>query len=68
MYLGMSLFLLAAGAIMTWAVEFDVAGIAIGTVGIILMVVGALGVVASLVVGRRPLRQQTVIGDRHRMR
>ncbi len=68
MYVGVSLLLLAVGAILTWAVEFDVAGIAIGTVGIILMVVGALGIVASLVVGRRPLRHELAVGDRHRMR
>lgn len=44
-----SLLMIAAGAIMTWAVTATVAGISINTVGIILMVVGAVGLVLSIV-------------------
>ena len=48
MGIGVSLFLLAVGAICYWALEFDIAGIDIDAVGVILMVIGALGLVLSL--------------------
>jgi hypothetical protein len=41
--------LIAAGAIMVWAVNTTASGISIDTVGIILMVVGAAGLVLALV-------------------
>jgi hypothetical protein len=44
-----SLLLIAVGAIMTWAVSATVAGLNIHTVGIILMVVGAAGLVLSVI-------------------
>jgi hypothetical protein len=44
-----SLLMIAAGAIMTWAVTATVAGLNIHTVGIILMVVGAAGLVLSVI-------------------
>jgi hypothetical protein len=51
MGIGVSVFLMAAGAIMTFAVETEsTEGININTVGIILMIVGVLGLVASLVI------------------
>jgi hypothetical protein len=46
--IGASLFLIAAGAILAWAVEFESSGIDLNTVGIILMVVGVIGLVLSL--------------------
>jgi hypothetical protein len=49
MYTGISLFLIAVGAIMAFAVTATVAGIKIETAGIILMVVGALGLIVSLI-------------------
>jgi hypothetical protein len=49
MSLGASLFLLAVGAILTFAVEAEVAGLDIDTVGIILMIVGAIGLLFSIV-------------------
>src|SRR5690606_30281723 len=42
MGIGVSVFLIAVGAILTWAVEWTAEGINLDTVGIILMVVGAL--------------------------
>jgi hypothetical protein len=48
MGIGTSLFLIAVGAILNWAVTATVAGININTVGIILMVVGVLGLVISM--------------------
>ena len=44
-----SLILIAVGAVLTWAVTTTVSGVDINTVGIILMVVGAAGLVLSLV-------------------
>jgi hypothetical protein len=49
MGLGVSLFLIAAGAILTWAVNATVAGLDINTVGVILMVVGIVGLVLSMI-------------------
>ena len=48
MGIGVSLILIAAGAILTWAVNATVSGLDINTVGVILMVVGAVGLVLSL--------------------
>lgn len=49
MGIGVGLLLLAAGAILAFAVEVDsTGGFNINTIGIILMVVGAIGVVASM--------------------
>ncbi len=49
MGIGVSVFLLAVGAIMAFALDVDVEGLEVGTVGIILMIVGALGLLISLV-------------------
>ena len=48
MGIGVSLILVAAGAILTWAVNATVSGVDINTVGVILMVVGIVGLVLSL--------------------
>lgn len=48
MGIGVSLILVAAGAILTWAVSATVSGLNIHTVGVILMVVGAIGLLLSL--------------------
>ena len=48
MSIGFSLFALAVGAILKFAVTAHVAGISISTVGVILMVVGAIGLIVSL--------------------
>ena len=49
MGVGVSLLLIAAGAILTWAVSAEGSGIDLNTVGVILMVVGGIGLVLSLV-------------------
>jgi heme/copper-type cytochrome/quinol oxidase subunit 2 len=46
--LGTSIFLIAIGAILRYAVTASVSGISIHTVGLILMIVGIVGVVLSL--------------------
>ena len=48
MGVGVSLILIAAGAILTWAVSATVSGVDINTIGVILLVVGAIGLVLSL--------------------
>jgi hypothetical protein len=50
MSIGASLFLIAAGAILRYAVDFEITGIEIHTVGLILMLVGIAGLVISLAV------------------
>jgi hypothetical protein len=50
MGIGTSIFLLAAGAILRYAVDFQITGVEIHTVGLILMIVGILGLVISLAV------------------
>jgi Na+/melibiose symporter-like transporter len=59
MSIGLSLFLLAVGAILRYAVTLTVAGIELHTVGLILMIVGIIGLVISLL-------WMTVLADRDR--
>lgn len=49
MGIGVSLLLIAAGAILLWGVTGEVAGIDIDAIGVILIVVGALGAVLSMI-------------------
>ena len=49
MGLGVSIFLIAVGAILTWAVNASVSGLELQTIGVILIVVGALGLVLSMI-------------------
>ena len=48
MTIGSSLFLIAVGAILKYAVTADVAGVDVQTVGVILIVVGVVGLVLGL--------------------
>jgi Domain of unknown function (DUF6458) len=70
MDIGTSIFLIAAGAILYFAVNADVSGLEISTVGLILMICGALGLVISLfLVGsyrRGATTERTVVRDRDR--
>jgi hypothetical protein len=47
--IGVSLILAAAGAILLWAVDAEVSGLDISTVGAILLIVGIAGAILSLV-------------------
>jgi len=49
MGLGVSIFLIAVGAILTWAVNATVSGLELNTIGVILMIVGILGLVLSMI-------------------
>jgi predicted membrane channel-forming protein YqfA (hemolysin III family) len=48
MSIGVSIFLLVVGAILTFAVKVSASGFNVNTVGIILMLAGALGLLLSL--------------------
>lgn len=49
MGLGVSLLLIAIGAILIWAVEATVSGLDIQTIGWILLIIGAIGFLMSLI-------------------
>jgi hypothetical protein len=49
MGIGVSLLLIAVGAILVWGVTGEVSGLDLDAVGVILMVVGALGAVLSMI-------------------
>lgn len=49
MGIGVSLLLVAAGAILIWAVDATVSGVDLVAVGWILLVVGAIGALVSLI-------------------
>jgi hypothetical protein len=46
---GISIFLIAAGAILYFAVSTSVSGVNLDTVGVVLMIVGGLGLLVSLI-------------------
>ncbi|MCI0686936.1 MAG: DUF6458 family protein [Sporichthyaceae bacterium] len=50
MGIGASIFLIAVGAILTFALERDISGLDIDVIGIILMLAGALGLFMFMVV------------------
>lgn len=63
MGIGTSIFLIAVGAILKFAVTASVSGVKLETVGVILMVVGALGLVASLIWMSMARRRGVVVDD-----
>ena len=68
MSIGSSIFLIAVGAILKFAVHVSVAGISIQTVGVILMVAGVVGLIVSFLwlnsARRQTGRRRTVVEDR----
>jgi beta-lactamase regulating signal transducer with metallopeptidase domain len=64
MGIGTSLFLIAVGAILYFAVDASVSGIEITTIGIILMVVGIIGLLISLFFMSSARRDTVVRRDR----
>jgi Domain of unknown function (DUF6458) len=67
MGIGVSLFLLAIGAILTFAVEVTASGFNINTIGVILMIVGGLGLLLTMLFwsDSAPMgaRRRTVVRD-----
>ena len=67
MGIGTSLFLIAVGAILYFAVDADISGLEITTIGLILMIVGVIGLAISLFFlssARRATTDRTVVRDR----
>ncbi|HZB47858.1 MAG TPA: DUF6458 family protein [Mycobacteriales bacterium] len=65
MGIGVSIFLIAVGAILTFATDVSVSGLDLDVVGIILMVVGALGLALTLLVwGPRRRVGREVVDER----
>ena len=50
MGIGVSVFLLAVGAILTFATDAELSGVDLDVVGVILMVAGVIGIIADLVI------------------
>jgi hypothetical protein len=76
MGIGISVFLIAVGAILTFAVHVAVSGVDVGTVGVSLMIAGGIGLLWSLLVlgsaGRRTVVaadyvEEPVVGSRRRV-
>ncbi len=64
---GTSIFLIALGAILAFAIDAEVAGVDLTTIGVILMIVGTIGIVVSLAFADRlgsPRASRTVVEDR----
>ncbi|MGH2918811.1 MAG: DUF6458 family protein [Solirubrobacteraceae bacterium] len=64
MGIGTSIFLIALGAILKFAVTASVSGISLATVGVILMVVGIVGLAISLLWLMQAQRGTVVARDR----
>jgi hypothetical protein len=69
MGIGLSIVLIAVGAVLTFALEREAEGINLDTVGIIMMIVGGIGLVVSMLFwsslgpyGRE--RRETVVRER----
>jgi hypothetical protein len=66
MTIGTSLFLIAVGAILRYAVETTVAGVDIQTAGLILMIIGVIGLAIGLFIlaSERRREDKVVYEDR----
>ena len=49
MGLGVSLILIAVGAILTWAVDVTASGVNVHAIGVILLIVGLVGALLSMI-------------------
>lgn len=52
--IGISIVLIAAGAVLAWAVDASVDGVDLNAVGVILFIVGLVGLVVSLLLTATP--------------
>jgi hypothetical protein len=65
MGIGVSIFLIAVGAILAFAVNFDVSGLDINVVGYILMIVGVIGLIMTAFIwGPRNRSRSDVVEER----
>jgi hypothetical protein len=70
MGLGVSLILIAVGAILTWAVDVTASGVNVHAIGVILLIVGLVGGILSMIFwsswagpGYFTRRRTTVVDD-----
>jgi hypothetical protein len=61
--IGFSVFMMAVGAVLTFAVKATAKGVNIHTVGVILMIAGAIGLIATVTVFA-PRRRVNVVHER----
>lgn len=64
--IGVSIVLVAVGAVLAWAVDAQVSGVDLQAVGVIVFVVGLVGLVVSLLLASLParrVRDTTVVDD-----
>jgi hypothetical protein len=64
MGIGTSLFLIAVGAVLKFAVTASVSGVKLATVGVILMIVGIVGLLISLLIIFQARDRGTVVERR----
>jgi hypothetical protein len=65
--IGVSIFLIAVGAILSFAIDVESSGgVNINTIGIILMVVGAIGLLASMTIFSSWGRRDDVVVEERR--
>ena len=66
MGIGVSVVLIAIGAILAFAIQVDAEGFNLNTIGVILLVVGALGLLVALIVAGTASRRadRTVVRER----
>ena len=63
MTIGASIFLIAVGAILRYAVDVTVSGIEIQTIGLILMIAGVVGLLIGLFLLTQAGRRRDVVYD-----
>ncbi|MCW2776682.1 MAG: hypothetical protein JWN17_407 [Frankiales bacterium] len=63
MGIGVSIFLLALGAILAFAVNASVSGLDINTIGVILMVCGALGLLLTMLLLNRGTARTGIVTE-----
>ncbi len=65
MGIGVSIFLIAVGAILAFAVHADLGAVSLQTIGVILMIVGAIGLVTAMFIwGPRRSTRGDVVEER----
>ena len=65
MTIGLSLIIIAAGAILKWAVTDNLTSVNLGVVGVILMVVGVVGLILGLILMTTRRRTDVVTRPGH---
>lgn len=62
--LGLSIFLVAVGAILAWATSYELSGIDLQMVGLILFVIGVIGALLTVLTSVSSNRREVVVEER----